>query len=316
MVPQQGDPATYLVRRERESIVGEPSVVRYIGYVLVGLMALALASGAAVIIFGNLSERLTDPGNVRLVVFDDVVADGGAVSVRSYLQSLDDGRPICGTWLVIRTPDGRSVPVDSYTDGQTPAWLQAGLAPGRHKLEVGYPATAPRLDVMAEGTAWVLLRNERVVWIDARAVIRPPEIAGSTVRVRPEDMSAAGDVIKTVAQGRVPVYLVLAKAEAYGSIRRGLRESGLPEGPVCWLRPGAEENNLSAIAKASMVPDAVLAASGEVESAARRVTASVIRVPAAGQESAPANGAKIVEWSKVVEMLSSLGRTGSAGGVK
>jgi hypothetical protein len=276
-------------------------VVRYLGYVLVAVVALALAFGVGAILFGNLAERLAVPGNMRLVVFDEVVAQGAPVHVRAFLQSLDDGRPMASTSLVARTPDGWTNTFQTDRDGLLDGQIHNGLAAGRLDVSVGFPETSPRLDVLAKGSAWVLPRGGHVIWIDARAVVRPPTIAGSPVRVRPEDLESAGGAIKTVAEGRQPVYLVLSKAEEYGAIRRGLAESGLPEGPVWWVHPAYEAGNLAILKKASSAVDAALVTSDKLEAAVRPLAANVMRVPAAGE---------------VVETLSSHGRTSGAGGVK
>ena len=253
--------------RARAVWQGTCAVVRYLGYLLIGLMALAMAFGAAFLLFGNLAERLAVPGNTRLVVFDDVVADGAPVRVRVFLESLDDARPLDGTWLVARMPDRWTEPIGTDGRGLASSSPRGGLAAGRHELPAGYPETRPRLDVLAAGTAWILAHGERVVWIDARAVVRPAAITGSAVRVRPEDMAAAGAAIKTVAEGRQPVYLVAAGAEDYAAIRGALKESDLPAGPAWWVRPGGEAGALAALAKASTGVDAALVCGAELQTA-------------------------------------------------
>ncbi len=152
-----------------------------------------------------------------------------------------------------------------------------------------------------------------MIWIDARTVLRPTSVAGTAVHARPDDIAAAAPAIKTIAEGRQPVYLVAAKAEEYAAIRRALKESGLPDGPAWWLTPGREAAGLAGLAKASTGIDAVLLCGTDLTAGAAAVTGNLMRVPAAGQAAAAPDD-KVIGWQEVVEKLSSQGRAGRGAG--
>ena len=124
-------------------------MVRYIGYLLIALMTLALAGGVGLILIGGMAERLAVPGAVRLTAFDEVVRQGGRVQFLAYLEDMDYGRPIGGFILVVRPDDGPAGSLLTGTDGRGLAWTEPCLQPeaGLHDFTVAYPETHPRLDV-------------------------------------------------------------------------------------------------------------------------------------------------------------------------
>jgi hypothetical protein len=274
-------------------------------------MALALITGVGLILVGNLAERVSAPGAMRLVVFDTVVAEGAPVRPYAYLEDLDTLKPAAGVWLVSRMPDGSIQPL--YTNGRGVAIgdPQSRLPAGRSEIVVGFPETHPRIDVQAKGGAWVLPRQTRVVWIDAAAVLSPDQLEGASGPVAPADAEAidvALTAIKTIAARRQPVYLVAVKPEHYGAVRRRLESMDLPQGPAIWLREGDELGLLSILSKASTSVDAALVGSDRVEKAAARVIGTVRRVPVAGS-TGPAPRGRVMPWREVVEQLSAQERT-------
>jgi hypothetical protein len=269
-------------------------------------MALALAAGVGLLLFGGMAERLAAPGSVRLVAFDEAIGPREEFRVRAYLEDADYARPVAGFLLMGRLPDGRALALGTDAGGVATSGRLPGPALGVYDFLVEYPDTHPRLDIQAHGTLYVLAPETRVFWVDALAVVlgrgvpRPAGQAGFASEV-------AVAAMKTVAAGRQPVYLVAAKAEEYALIRDRLDASGLPDGPAVWIEPRNESMKVERLKRSlPNVDGAVLCSEGLAKLAQGRGVTTV-RVAPAGPAAAPADGA--VSWSEVVEKWPA--RTGS-----
>jgi hypothetical protein len=273
-------------------------LLRYLGWVLIAMMALALAAGVGLLLFGGMAERLAAPGSVRLVAFDEVVGPREEFRIRAFLEDLDYGRPVDGFWLVGRPPHGRSLPFGTNSRGVATSERLPGLPAGVYDFEAAYPDTHPRLDVQAHGTVYVLDPQTRMIWIEASAaVLAPgvPRIAGQAGFVLPE----AAAVIKTVAAGRRPVYLVTAKAAEYAVFRDRLGASGLPDGPLVWVEPGAEAAGVERLKRSLPNVDGAVLCSVLLAKQAQVRGVTAVRVSAAGLKAPPADD--LASWSGVAE---------------
>jgi hypothetical protein len=276
-------------------------MVRYLGYLLVALMALALAGGVGLILFGGMAERLATPGAVRLVAFDQVVGAGAGLRLRAFLEDMDYGHPINGVWLIARLPGGWAQPLPTDDRGLAEGDRPEGLPEGTHDLTVAYPETHPRLDVVAHGTIWVLPLDQRVVWIDASVVVSPND--------KDEVSSDAVAAIKAIAAARQPVYLVTARAEQYGAVRRRLTECGAPGGPAVWVGAGNLPRELERVRRAAPNIDGAVLGRGDLVLAVAPLNVPMLQVPSVGAAEAPVAG--VMTWRDAVEKWSSL-----AGGLK
>ena len=296
---------------------------RYFGYLLITIMALVLAGGVGLVVFGVLAERAATQGRVRLVAFDEVIPAGGSISqglivaspVRfdAFLQDADYGRPVPDAWLIARLGDGSTTFLRTGSRGLAAGARRTALDPGRHDFTVSLPDTHPRADVVAHGCLWVLPPDCRVLWIDAEAIVPATAGAGAGGDLPSPVSTQATDTLQTLAVGRQPLYLVAAKAEDYASVRRILRASSVPPGPAIWLKPGGEASGLAAIRRAMSNVDGAIVTAQALADEATRLKVPLWRVPRAGEPQADA----AVVWREAVDILSlpqALGR--GAGEVK
>jgi hypothetical protein len=265
-------------------------VLKYFGYLLIVLAALALAASAVVCLFGGLAERFQTVGSVRLVAFDDLASmQSESLRLAAILEDLDYGRPIPNAWMVFRLDDGWTRSAWTDTTGMMRSIHRGALGAGRHEFSVSFPDTHPRLDIRARGSVWVLPPGARVLWVDAAAlegaagpVVSPAGPPGA------EAARAALDALKTLAAGRQAVYLVSAPAQEYARVRRGLQEIAVPPGPAIWVAPGEEARRLALVRQAGPNVDAALVCSPALADAAAKLKVKVCRVPRAGQSAAGA----------------------------
>jgi hypothetical protein len=267
-------------------------MVRYLGYLLIGVMAIALAGGVGLILFGGMAERLATPGTVRLVAFDQVIGVGGRVRIRAFLEDMDYQRPIPQFWLMARLPDGWIRPLSTNGRGLADSARYTALKAGVFDYTVAYPETHPRLDIVAHGSIWVLPPDERVLWIDAAALISP-EARGE---VAPEAVAA----VKTLAAARQPVYLVACKSEQYAAVRRQLEACDVPRGPAVWFWGANDElSQFKQLMQASPNMDGAVLCHEELVKAAAALHVPILQVPYAGKAEAPAEN--VVTWREVID---------------
>jgi len=276
-------------------------VFRYFGYLLIAIMTLVLAGGVVLFLFGALADRAAVQGAVRLVALDAVAPLGGTVRFGAFLQDADYDRPIGGTWLIARLDDGLVTLLVSDSRGEAAGATRAAIAPGRHRFTVSLPDTQPREDVLARGSLWVLPPDRRVLWIDAEAIVPILPAAGAMAGGRPAPVSSGvTDALQRLAADRQPLYVVVVKLEDYASVRRALDASGVPPGPVVWLKPGGEAEGLGALRRVLPNVDGALASAPALADAAARLKVPLWRVSRAGELQADAATA----WREAVDVLS------------
>jgi hypothetical protein len=287
-------------------------VLRYFGYLLIILAALALTGTAAFCLFDGLTERFQTEGAVRLVAFDDLAGNQGQnVPLAALIENLDYDRPVLNAWLVFRFSDGWSQGMWSDKSGLCRVTRRGALASGRHRFFVSFPDTYPRLDVRSGGEVWVLPPGARVLWVEAAAIDREPDpFMPPSDQPPTEAMRAALDAVKTLAVGRQVVYLVSAVPQEYPTVRRRLGEAAVAAGPAIWVKPAAEAQRLGLLRRAAPNVDAALLCSPALADAAEKMKITVCRVPRADAPAAEAaEGVK--GWLEALGQVS--GRRGGGG---
>ena len=221
---------------------------RYLGPILIVVMALGLVAGIAVILVGPLAGRLAADPALCLTVFDGIGAVGGdPPRIRAVIGGSEPGRPAKFHWLVARFQDGSSAWAWIRPDGLSRTVAPRGLTTGAYRFVVGLPEVQPRLDVSAAGTVYVWPQSESVIWFDAAAIVPACGVrlvAECAAGGRSGEVLDIVDAVKTLASGRLPVYLVSADAQGYASARRRLKAYGAPPGPAFWVIPGKERSRL------------------------------------------------------------------------
>ncbi|MBE3069171.1 MAG: hypothetical protein IMZ66_02940, partial [Planctomycetes bacterium] len=219
-------------------------MIRYLGPILIVVMALGLTCGVAAVLVGGLAERLT-AGADRLTVFDSVAATGdrGPV-IRAALADADSGRAIPGALMAIRLENDWTTWTRTNATGVATRRGPAGLRAGMYGFRAGLSELHPRLDVWGPGTVWVWLPGTRVVWIDAAALV--PAGGADLPAAAAQDLAAH---VQVLAQGRRAVYLVTSDAADYAAVRRRLRMLGFPLGPAYWVSAGRELRLLKDLAQ-------------------------------------------------------------------
>lgn len=276
-------------------------MLRYFGYLLIVLMALAMAASIAMFLVGGLQERLTVPGTVRLVAFDEAGALGGdPVLVEALCEDLDYGRPMYGAWLTVRFADGWSEPIWTSDIGIAYGARRAGLGAGLHPYTVSFPETHPRLDVRAPGTIWVLPPQTPVLWVDAAVLVHEAAgEAGRAGKAPPEAVQESLRATKTLAAGRQVVYLVATAPQAYASVREGLTSMSVPPGPAIWIGPDAQAKRLEALRSVWPKVAGALVAGTDLALAAETLGMPVVRVPAAVAGDEP----RAAAWREALDRL-------------
>jgi len=298
-------------------------VRRYLGYLLVVLMVLALAAAIGLILFGTLTERVGVPGMIRLVAFDEAAASGDRIRVWAYCEDLDFGRPYQASLLSVRFDDGWHATAYVHSSGMADTEPRSSLTDGRHEFTFAMPETHPRLDVRASGTLWVHPRQVRVLWVDAAALVvgmvtdgrRAPGSAASPATATqgaapPPASSAEGTAtsealllqdacaaLKSLAVGRQVVYLVTATPGDYARARGRLAAMPVPPGPAVWLKPGDEWNRLVVLKRTWPNVDAAVVCLPVVAQAAERLKLPACLAPAAGDAAGQASGG----WREAIE---------------
>jgi len=235
-------------------------VVRYVAYILVTVIAVALAGSIAVVLGKGVVECLAGRPVVYVTAFDGVGAVGGhpPPRIRAMFEGPTGPRPLDSFWAVVRFGGGWTRWAFVNRLGLCGPTGPADLAPGPHRFQVGMPEVHPRLDVVAHATAWIWPRETTVVWIDSGAVV-------------PGDLALAGTCR--------PVYLVADEARPYAVIRRRLKQWGAPAGPVFWVIPGRAYGRLKGLKAVWPTVRGAVVASDDLADAGRRLKVPVQRVP-------------------------------------
>jgi len=280
-------------------------VFRYLGSILIVLMVLGLVASLAVILLGALSARLSaDPG-LRLTAFDGVAPVGGPPPrLRAWIEGSEPGRPTGSHWLVARFEDGRSAWAWINRNGLSRTWGPSGLTTGAYRVVVALPEAEPRLDLSARATVYAWPPAGPVIWFDAAAIVPAcgARLAGEAASARPpEPIQDIVDVVKTLASGRLPVYLVAAEAQGYASARRRLKAYGAPPGPAFWVIRGRERSRLLGLKRVWPRVHAAVVCDPNFGETAARMEVPVQQAPSADALPGPAETRRA--WRRILETL-------------
>ena len=278
---------------------------RYLGCILVVVMALVLVASLAVILLGALAGRLSADPSLHLTAFDGVAPVGGPPPrLRAWTEGSEPGRPADYRWLVMRLEDGWSAWAWISQSGHSWASGPKGLRIGPHRFVVGLPEVQPRLDLSARATIYAWPQGDPVIWFDAAAIVPACGtrlIRGATPSATPGQVQILIDVVKTLASGRLPVYLVAADAQGYASARRRLKAYGAPPGPAFWVIPGQERGRLLGLKKVWPDVRAAVVCNPTLEDAAARAKVRVQEAPSADALPGPDDATKA--WRRILEVL-------------
>jgi len=109
------------------------------------------------------------------------------------------------------------------------------------------------------------------------------------------------DAVKTLAGGRLPVYLVSADAQGYASARRRLKAYGAPPGPAFWVIPGKERSRLLGLKGVWPRVHAAVVCDTKMREAAAKAGVTVREAPSADALSGPAETRNA--WRRILENL-------------
>jgi hypothetical protein len=287
-------------------------VFRYLGCIVIALMAVGLAGAVALVLGGEAADALAGRPVVRLTAFDGVGAVGGdPPRLRAAFEGAGGRMPLEVHWAVVRFPDGRAEWAWVTARGLSAPYGPADLGPGRHRWRIGLPETHPRLDVTASADAWVWPATAPVVWVDAAAVV--PSGAGAAEAAEaaggpPPWAGAVLDPLNALAGRYHVVYLVAVDARGYAAVRRRLTAWGAPAGPAFWVIPERTFGRLKGLHGVWPAVAGAVAARDDLGHEAGRVGVPVERVPAAGEAVTPA--ARADAWARALQRLT----THEAGG--
>jgi len=279
-------------------------VFRYLGCILVVVMSLALVGGLAWILFDRLAGRLTADPALRLTAFDGIAPVGGPPPrLRAQMEGSGPGRPGEYHWLVMRLEDGWSAWSWISRGGRSQTLGPEGLRTGRHRFVAGLPELLPRLDLSAAATVYAWPPEDPVIWFDAAAIVPARGgrlVAGAPPRP-PEDVRGRVDAVKTLASGRLPVYLVAADAQGYASARRRLEACGAPPGPAFWVIPGQEGSRLLGLKQVWPHVHAAVVCDPVLRKAAAGAKVPIQEAPSADALPGPAETGEA--WRRILETL-------------
>jgi hypothetical protein len=205
-------------------------VIRAVSRVVIVTLAVVLAGSACAILLGEAGARLAGVGAARLVAPDAFFAPGlGRERILEAWLTDPRGTGAARYGRVYFAFDARPVQLVAVNrDGHARRGLWSALPPGRHPFTAFVPETAPALGARDSGTVWVPRAEQEVVWVAASAVL-----AGADGSAGAAETAARRRAVSALAEGRIVVYLVLARDEAYARTRRRLRQDpGLPPGPA------------------------------------------------------------------------------------
>jgi len=284
---EDGAPVLPTPIRESE-VVPEVAVFRYLGYVLIAVIAVALAAAIAVILVVGVADGVTGGSDVYLTVFDGVGAVGGHRPVlRAFIEGPGGDRPLGQYRLAIRFDDGWTGWMWIQKGGLAGQVRSADLSPGLHRYHVGTHELHRRLDVIGTGTVWVWPKQTPVLWVDAAAVVPATAGAGGADEPPPAWLADAVDVLKTLAVTARPVYLVSSDARGYAAVRRRLRGRGVPAGPAFWVIPDRPSSRFEGLRAIWPSVRGAVAASAETAQVIERLGVPVAQVPPAAEPGDP-----------------------------
>ncbi len=290
-------------------------MIRYVAYILVTLIAVALAGSVAAVLGGGLAECLAGRPAVSLSVFDAVGPAGGHWPwLRAVMEGPGGPKPLGPCRLLARFPDGWSRWAWVSRNGLARWKGPADLPPGPHRFRVGMPEVHPRLDVAASATAWIWPRGTPVFWVDASALVPPARGPASVgdVTMPPPAARAGFETLKTLAPRCRCVYLVAEEARGYAAARHWLKWRVAPAGPAFWVIPGRAAGRLKGLKGVWPTVRGAVVASDDLADAARRLEVPLVRVPAAGAEADPP--AVRAAWRRVRERFTAPVQTDSSNG--
>ncbi len=267
-------------------------MLRYLGALLIVVVAAALTAAIAAVLMGEVVASLRPWPVVRVTAFDGVgPVDGPAPRLRAVFEGPSGGRPLSDPWVVFRLCGG--------SDGWAGwGWMgrrglaqragPAGLRPGRHRYRVGLPETSRRLDLEAEATIWIWPAETRVLWVDASALVPGDGTTGAGRDAEPPDsLAAAFEPLRALAAGARCIYLVAAEPRRYAAVRRRLGAWKAPPGPAFWVVPDRIPSRLAGLKGVWPQVVGVVVAEKTVAEAAACLGLTVVRVPAADAPAGP-----------------------------
>ena len=257
---------------------------RYLGYVLIVVVAVALTVTIAGMLVAGLAEGVTKRSDVHLTVFDGVGAVGGhRPHIRAHIEGPGGDRPLGVSRLTIRFDDGWTGWMWIGRGGLAGQNGPADLPPGPHRYRVGTHELSRRLDVIGAGTFWIWPKPTPVLWVDAEAVVPPAPVSGDTDDPPPAWLADVAAALKTLAATARPVYLVSSDARAYAAARRRLRRWGVPAGPAFWVIPERPSSRFAGLRAVWPSVRGAVVASAEAAGAIERLGFAVVRVPPASE---------------------------------
>ena len=286
---------------------------RYLGYVLIAVIALALAATIAAILIVGMADGVTDRSDVYLTVFDGVGAvDGNRPVLRAVIEGPGSDRPLGLYRLAFRFDGGWTGWMWIQKGGLAGQVGPADLPPGPHRYHAGTHELHRRLDVTGAGTVWIWPKQTPVLWVDAEAVVPVTAASGGVDEPPPPWMAEVADVLKTLAVAGRPVYLVSSDARGYAAARRRLRGWGVPAGPAFWVVPDRPPSRFEGLKAVWPSVRGAVAASAETAQAMERLGVPVVQVPPAAEPGDP--DALRLAWRSALERFSMQPRLGLANG--
>ncbi len=282
---------------------------RYLGSILIVVMVLVLVVSLGVILLDRVAVRLSAEAVLRLTAFDGIGPAGGPPPrLRAWIEGVQPGRPPGYVWLVTRFEDGWSAWGWLNPHGLCRTLGPRDLTAGTYRVVVGPPEVCPRLDLVAAATVYVRPQDEAVIWFDAGAIVPAVGVPAAGVAAGraavdrpPEGVRDIVDVVKTLASGRLPVYLVSADASGYALARRCLKAYGAPPGPAFWVIPGKERSRLLGLKRVWPRVDAAVVCDPALRAAAAGVKVAVREAPSADVLAHPAETRRA--WRGIRETL-------------
>ncbi len=272
-----------------EPAPGRGPVLRSFGYVLIGVLVLALAAGVTLSLASDLSRWVLAREEVRLTALD-VPAPSSPAPAYAMAVLETAGETSHGPWLRFYFEDEWTGRGWVNPLGLARCARPGGLQDGKYRCEVYMPEQLPLLGVRAAATVWVRPAETPVLWVDAAALLAPaPDIPVP---------QAARRALADPANTATPVYLVGGTAGAYDRARQRLAEADLPPGPAVWLVPGAASRYLGWIRSRWPNVRGAIVAEGEAAEVVGGLVRPVVRVPAAAEDGTETDAAR--RWRDAV----------------
>ena len=277
-------------------------MLRYFAYVFIVAMAVVMAVFIVFLLVGGLAGRAASPTDLRLTAFDAVAVPAPKhVLGQAVLEDLRHAKRVDQASIFFRFHEDYVDAGWFNKQGVAMGSRRGGLPEGRHPYEVFVSELTGPIGLWATGTVWVRTPETSVLWVDAGAVLPPPDRSaggGPSGIVR-----EAIETLKNLAFGRQLVYLVATDAGRYGAMRRQLADTPLPPGPAWWVEPESEPQSLASLKRTWPKVDAALVGSRRLAEATGTLGLRVLAVPAPAEtEGAPP--AESVAWPEVGRRLS------------